>query len=83
MSLDLSKKLTARQRERADEILASWQGMNKSLGEIETSDTINLLIVRELEAKRRMAFLARLVARYGRLAQTEAAAQVLLACRKR
>lgn len=67
MALNLRKKpLTKAERDWADQLLANWKTLNHGLGEVGL-EKLRLLLIHELETKRRMPILERLVTRYSRL----------------
>ena len=89
LNLNLAKKMTPQSRRWAEQLLANWAVLNsggpsvkvftgypQTLGECSISEVRRLLAV-ELETKRRMPILERLVTRYSSLEALENQAELM------
>lgn len=68
--IDLKKKLSKAQKDFAEKVLCNWNEISKASEKLSASDW-EVLILCELENRRRMTVLSRLVSRYSSLEQQE------------
>lgn len=68
--IDLKRKLTKKEGDWAEAILCNWNEISKASEKLSASDW-EVLILCELENRRRMTVLSRLVSRYSSLEQQE------------
>jgi uncharacterized protein YecA (UPF0149 family) len=79
--IDLKRKLSKKEEEHAEEILRNWNEISKASEKLSLEDW-QMLICHELQSRRRMTVLTRLVSRYSSLEQAENEKLVMSAASK-